>query len=82
MYRPLANGYTSCMIGTHADVVIADALLKGVLNPNVVNYTLLLEAVQNAANNASARWTGRWNPVMYQKLGFVEYPEQSHSVCI
>jgi len=78
---PCANGYTGCMIGTHADVVLSDALLKGILNPSVVNYTVLLNSVLSAANNNSARWAGRWNPAVYQKFGFVPYPTDKHSVC-
>lgn len=29
---PLANGYTGCMFGQHAVIVIADAFFKGIRN--------------------------------------------------
>lgn len=32
---PLANGYTGCMFGNHADVVISDAYFKGITNFDV-----------------------------------------------
>ena len=68
---PIANGYTGCMIGTHADVVLADSYLKDIPmeNPEAVFEGLLQTAVGPTAEGSA--FGGRRGIQSYLDLGYV-----------
>ena len=65
----LANSYTNCMIGTHADSVIADAYIKGIRGFNTEK---AYEAMYKDAMVPSKCWyEARGGLKYYKELGFV-----------
>ncbi len=65
----LANCYTNCMIGTHADSVIADAYMKGIRGFDVDK---AYEAMYKDAMVPSNSWyEARGGIEYYKKLGYV-----------
>lgn len=51
------------MIGSHADVVIADLITKGEFNH--LNLTMVMEALNKLANTEQPH-DSRWNPTLYK----------------
>lgn len=47
---PMANGYTGCMIGSHADVILADMIVKQDYDSKKLNTTEVMEALLKLAN--------------------------------
>ncbi|KNC48866.1 alpha-1,2-mannosidase [Thecamonas trahens ATCC 50062] len=73
---PLANGYTGCMIGTHADLIVAEAWAKGIRNYNLTS----LYAAFRASAMESQREAGRSDVADYVRLGYVCSDKSSRSV--
>ncbi len=70
---PAAVSYTGGMIGTSADIVFADAALKGVLG---VDYDHALDLLQRTADDhipAGSGFGGRGSMQDYLSLGYVPY---------
>lgn len=68
---PLANGYTNCMIGTPADIVIADSVVKGVDGFDVgAAYDEML-ATALAPTPPGHPYAGRVGVEDYLALGYV-----------
>jgi hypothetical protein len=47
--RPFANIYTNCMIGSHADIVLSDLIIKHENNTHL-NMTQVIQALRKVAN--------------------------------
>jgi predicted alpha-1,2-mannosidase len=60
---PLANGYTGCMIGSHADVLISDLIMKKEHN-QYLNLTQVAQALRKVANQNQVH-DGREDPPTY-----------------
>lgn len=68
---PLANGYTNCMIGTPADIVIADSVLKGIEGFDIeAAYEKMLETAL-APPPPGHPYAGRVGIEDYVTLGYV-----------
>lgn len=68
---PLANGYTNCMIGTPADIVIADSVIKGVDDFDVeAAYREMIETA-TGPTPAGHPYVGREGIEDYLTLGYV-----------
>eukprot|EP01112_Ceratiomyxa_fruticulosa_P018977 TRINITY_DN6143_c1_g1_i1.p1 TRINITY_DN6143_c1_g1~~TRINITY_DN6143_c1_g1_i1.p1 ORF type:complete len:764 (-),score=125.90 TRINITY_DN6143_c1_g1_i1:103-2394(-) len=74
---PLANGYTGCMIGEHADIVIADAYFKGLTNFDV---QLAYKAVRQSATTQQVH-ASRVDIQDWINLGYISYEKDGHAVC-
>ncbi|MBW1870921.1 MAG: GH92 family glycosyl hydrolase [Deltaproteobacteria bacterium] len=68
---PAGTGYTGCMIGTPADVVISESYLKGITNFNVES---AFDAIKHNATTAQASG-GRAGVARYMELGYVPADE-------
>ncbi len=76
---PLATGYTNGMIGTHADIVVADSYLYGIEFPAEEAFSkLLLTADGKPDPNSGA--SGRSGIDEYLNLGFVAADKTGASV--
>lgn len=65
---PMADGYTNCMIGTHAIVIITDSVLKGAKAWTGDLYTAMVQAATKQQANA-----GRVDVDHYIAKGYVSY---------
>jgi predicted alpha-1,2-mannosidase len=83
--------YTSIMIGTHADAVIADAMVKGVkgFDTNLAYEACLKDAMTPPDGDSLKRWQdrARWTSYearaglsWYKKLGYVPVDKTAESV--
>jgi len=72
---PVAAGYTGCMIGTPADVVLADAYLKGITDFNAEEAYTNLRKI--ATKPAGPGYEGRSGIEDYIKYGY--HPADSNS---
>lgn len=68
---PLANGYTNCMIGSPADIVIADSILKGVDDFDVTFAYEKMIATATGPTPESHPYVGRVGILDYMALGYV-----------
>eukprot|EP01113_Clastostelium_recurvatum_P026084 TRINITY_DN3130_c0_g1_i1.p1 TRINITY_DN3130_c0_g1~~TRINITY_DN3130_c0_g1_i1.p1 ORF type:complete len:774 (-),score=142.72 TRINITY_DN3130_c0_g1_i1:74-2395(-) len=66
---PLANGYTGCMIATHADIVIADAYFKGIVD---FDHNLAYKGMVQGATTQQ-QYASRDDIVDWLHLGYVPY---------
>jgi predicted alpha-1,2-mannosidase len=76
---PMANGYTGCMIGSHAIVIITDAFLK-IGNFSAKETVIAYDGMVRAATT-SQPYASRSNVDDYIRLGFVPYEKQTKSAC-
>ncbi|CAF3147808.1 unnamed protein product [Rotaria socialis] len=74
---PFANGYTNCMIGSHADILISDLIMKHE-NSSYLNMTQVIEALRKVANQQQAH-DSRFNPDTYIKYQYVPFDNDSGS---
>lgn len=74
---PFANGYTNCMIGSHADVMISDLIMKHE-NNSYFNMTQIIEALRKVANQRQVH-DSRFDPQTYIKYQYVPYDMDSTS---
>lgn len=73
-------GYTNCMVGTSADMVVADSVLKGLTDFDVeAAYESMLWVASNPTDPASG-YSGRRGVTEYVALGYVPSDVQSGSV--
>ena len=68
---PLANGYTDCMIGSHADIMFSDLLMKQEHDSHL-NLTELVEILRHVANT-NQKQDGRFDPQTYIRYQYVPY---------
>ncbi len=68
---PLANGYTNCMIGTAADIVIADSVVKGVDDFDVAAAYDEMLATASTPTPPGHPYAGRVGIEDYVALGYV-----------
>eukprot|EP00026_Physarum_polycephalum_P007181 Phypoly_transcript_07238.p1 GENE.Phypoly_transcript_07238~~Phypoly_transcript_07238.p1 ORF type:complete len:536 (+),score=94.37 Phypoly_transcript_07238:231-1610(+) len=74
---PLANGYTGCMIGTHADIAISDAYWKGIRN---FDLNTSYAAVHQAATTPQVH-AGRTDVQDWMTYGFVPDYNDGKAAC-
>ncbi|CAF3505923.1 unnamed protein product [Rotaria sp. Silwood1] len=74
---PLANGYTGCMIGSHADILISDLIMKKE-HDNYLNLTQVTQALRKVANQNQVH-DGRFDPSTYIKYEYVPSDMDQHS---
>ena len=74
---PLANGYTGCMIGSHADVLISDLIMKKEHQSNL-NLTQIVQSLRKVANQNQVH-DSRFDPPTYIKYQYVPYDMDQHS---
>lgn len=68
---PFAQGATGCMIGSHANTVIADWVIKeGYKNTNKEYIKEILNFMLRNANTQTPH-DSRFNPAVYIKLGYI-----------
>eukprot|EP01125_Pyxidicula_operculata_P000675 TRINITY_DN10657_c0_g1_i1.p1 TRINITY_DN10657_c0_g1~~TRINITY_DN10657_c0_g1_i1.p1 ORF type:complete len:753 (+),score=147.90 TRINITY_DN10657_c0_g1_i1:14-2272(+) len=75
---PFCNGYTGCMFGTHAIVLISDAYQKGVTDFDVQT---AYRAMKQAATQPQLH-AGRDDIQDYINLGYVPYEKASTGACL
>lgn len=68
---PLANGYTGCMIGSHADILISDLIMKKEHDPSL-NFTQVVQALRKVANQNQVH-DSRFDPTTYIQYEYVPY---------
>ncbi|CAF3303526.1 unnamed protein product [Rotaria socialis] len=68
---PFANGYTGCMIGSHADILISDLIMKKEHDQHL-NLTQVTQALRKVANQNQVH-DGRFDPAAYIKYQYVPY---------
>ena len=74
---PLANGYTGCMIGSHADIIISDLLMKQEHDAHL-NLTQVVETLRHVANTPQ-KHDGRFDPSTYIQYQYVPYEKDKES---
>ena len=77
---PLANGYTGCMIGSHADILLSDLLIKREHDAHL-NLTQVVETLRHVAN-APQKHDGRFDPATYIRYQYVPYDMDSESASL
>lgn len=73
---PMADGYTNCMIGTHAIIVITDSGMRGAHVKSDLLYAAMLQAATKRQENA-----GRTDLEHYLSKGWVTYESTSKGAC-
>lgn len=68
---PFANGYTGCMIGSHADIIISDLVMKKEHDAHL-NFTQVVQALRKVANQNQVH-DSRFDPPTYIKYQYVPY---------
>jgi predicted alpha-1,2-mannosidase len=68
---PLANGYTGCMIGSHADIMISDLMMKQEHDIHL-NLTQVVETLRHVANTPQ-KHDGRYDPSTYIRYQYVPF---------
>ena len=77
---PFAMGWTGCMIGAHANTVLADWVVKEAASKHLANITEIMEYMLRNANNQTAH-DARSNPKDYINQGYLTFDTgQSSSV--
>ena len=76
---PLGNGWTGCMIGSHADVVISDQITKNEIDSNL-DLEQVMEALLKLANTVQPH-DPRWNPDEYLANKYAPYNMDGNSAC-
>ena len=66
---PFANGYTGCMIGSHADIIISDLIMKQEHDSHL-NLTQVVQALRKVANQNQVH-DSRFDPATYIKYEYV-----------
>ena len=66
---PFANGYTGCMIGSHADILISDLIMKQEHDRHL-NLTQVTQALRRVANDHQTH-DSRFDPATYIQYGYV-----------
>lgn len=76
---PLANGYTNCMFGTHANIMMADAVAHELWRSFDIDtaYEAMYRSATTSQSNA-----GRTDVADYIALGFVPFESSSHGACL
>jgi putative alpha-1,2-mannosidase len=62
------------MVGSHADIVMADLIMKREFNSSQFNVSLAMEACNLVANNVTVH-DSRFDPDTYKKYGYVPYED-------
>ena len=66
---PFANGYTGCMIGSHADIMISDLVMKNEHDEHL-NLTEVVQALRKVANQNQVH-DSRFDPPTYIQYEYV-----------
>ncbi|CAF0764417.1 unnamed protein product [Adineta ricciae] len=74
---PFANGYTGCMIGSHADILISDLVMKKE-HDNNLNFTQVIQSLRKVANQNQIH-DSRFDPSTYIQYKYVPYDMDQHS---
>jgi predicted alpha-1,2-mannosidase len=74
---PFANGYTGCMIGSHADILISDLMMKQEHDTHL-NLTQVVETLRHVANTPQKK-DGRFDPSTYIQYQYVPYEKDQAS---
>lgn len=77
---PFANIYTNCMIGSHADIMLSDLIMKHE-NNTYLNMTQVIEALRKVANQVQQH-DSRFDPPTYIKYQYVPYDQDSKSASL
>jgi predicted alpha-1,2-mannosidase len=77
---PLANGHTDCMIGSHADIIISDLIMKQEHDVHL-NITQVLEALRIVANKVQI-YDSRFDPSTYIKYQYVPFEYNTFSASL
>ncbi|CAF4654097.1 unnamed protein product, partial [Rotaria sp. Silwood2] len=77
---PLANGHTNCMIGSHADIILSDLIMKHE-HDQYLNMTQVLEALRNVANTVQ-KHDSRFDPPTYIKYQYVPFDMDEYSASL
>ena len=77
---PIANVYSGCMIGTHANLILLDVLRK--VGPQSFNVDLAYEGMVAQATDSHRPHIGRTALDEYIKLGYVAKESSSESVSL
>ncbi|CAF2134616.1 unnamed protein product [Rotaria magnacalcarata] len=77
---PLANGPTNCMIGSHADIILSDLIMKREHDSHL-NMTQVLEALRIVANTKQIH-ESRFDPPTYIKYGYVPFDMDEYSASL
>ncbi|CAF3777846.1 unnamed protein product, partial [Rotaria sp. Silwood1] len=77
---PLANGHTNCMIGSHADIILSDLIMKHEHDLHL-NMTQVLEALRNVANKLQ-KHDSRFDPPTYIKYQYVPFDQDEYSASL
>jgi predicted alpha-1,2-mannosidase len=77
---PLANGYTNVMVGTFADIVVAETWLKGLRDFDPGDAWEAVDRVASVAPPREHGYIGRKGIADYLALGFVPYDRTDQSV--
>ncbi|CAM4886496.1 unnamed protein product [Rotaria socialis] len=77
---PLANGHTNCMIGSHADIILSDLIMKREHDSHL-NMTQVLEALRIVANTEQIH-DSRFDPPTYIKYGYVPFDMDEYSASL
>jgi predicted alpha-1,2-mannosidase len=75
---PMANGYTNCMLGTHATVIITDAFLKKVGKFTDREIAIAYDGMIRAATKTQPH-ASRSNVEDYIRLGYVPFEKEHKS---
>ena len=73
---PMANGYTNTMIGTHADIVLADTMAHGIEFDYQTAYQGMYQGATETQVNA-----GRSDIQDWLTIGFIPYDDDGDSCC-
>eukprot|EP01119_Soliformovum_irregulare_P012554 TRINITY_DN3269_c0_g2_i4.p1 TRINITY_DN3269_c0_g2~~TRINITY_DN3269_c0_g2_i4.p1 ORF type:complete len:741 (+),score=200.96 TRINITY_DN3269_c0_g2_i4:19-2241(+) len=73
---PLAYGYTGCMDGQHADIIIADAFFKGIEFDIKMAYDAMKIAATTERKNAGREFIQDW-----LHLGYIPFDKDTKGAC-
>ncbi|CAF1458562.1 unnamed protein product, partial [Rotaria sordida] len=77
---PLANRYTNCMIGSHADIILSNLIMKH-KHDLYFNMTQILEALRIVANKVQ-KHDSRFDPPTYIKYQYVPFDMDEYSASL
>jgi predicted alpha-1,2-mannosidase len=77
---PLANGYTGCMIGSHADILLSDLMMKQEHDAQL-NLSQVVQTLRHVANSVQ-KHDGRFDPATYIRYRYVPYEMDHESAAL